>query len=397
MLPNEVIEVVSKLPAQHAVLLKGPTGVGKSHIVKDLCKYLSTKMTDAEKKQYSEYHLIDVRLSQMGEADISGLPNLKEVEKTGVASYALPAWYVKACEVPCVLFFDEQNRATRQVQQGVFQIVLDRQLGNQKGGVGLSLHPLTRVVSAVNVGKEYDVTAMDPALLRRFVSFNIDTDLDQWCKWASKNDHDPMLIEFLKTHPKHFHVDPSEAKEEGATVPCPASWSRLDECLRQAGMNLSKKCGTKLPHLYQIVSGYVGIEAAQHYERFHNETIKVSFQDVLAGKVSKAKSKTLKAVDCIELIEQCFTYLNDPSYDLSDDDKVERETGNMYEFVRNMNDEILQTIFKKAMEISGSHIQDSKSVDSFVLLATLPEDLRARISALFSQVQEAEELANQKK
>src|SRR5437867_2646181 len=79
-----------------------------------------------------------------------------------VTRFNPPEWYMQACERPMVLFLDELNRATNEVMQAAFQIVLDRQLN------GWKLHPLTRVYAAINMGANYTVNEMDPALLDRF-------------------------------------------------------------------------------------------------------------------------------------------------------------------------------------------------------------------------------------
>jgi MoxR-like ATPase len=63
---------------------------------------------------------------------------------------------------------DELNRSLPGVQQSFFQLVLDRELGNDKDGNPYKFHPETRIFAAVNHGSEYDVNEMDPALLRRF-------------------------------------------------------------------------------------------------------------------------------------------------------------------------------------------------------------------------------------
>ena len=55
------VQVISKLPPQIAVLAKGPTGIGKSHIVHQVGDRL-------------DMEVIDRRLSQMTEGDIIGLP-----------------------------------------------------------------------------------------------------------------------------------------------------------------------------------------------------------------------------------------------------------------------------------------------------------------------------------
>ena len=125
--------IAPRLPAEIAVLIQGPTGIGKSYLVKDIAAGL-------------ELPVVDRRLSQMSEGDMVGLPELVE----GTTRFCPPDWYARACREPVVLFMDELNRATPEVIQAAFQIVLDRELN------GHQLHPDTRVFAAVNVGAEME-------------------------------------------------------------------------------------------------------------------------------------------------------------------------------------------------------------------------------------------------
>ena len=174
------VQVISSLPPEIAVLAKGPTGIGKSHIVHQIANNL-------------DLEVIDRRLSQMTEGDIIGLPELVD----GVTRFAPVNWFVEACNNPVVLFFDELNRATIEVQQCAFQIVLDRELNGHK------LHPETRVYAAVNEGSDYQVTDMDPALLRRFYAVELEPTTEDWLKWA--NGRVPSIVwDFINHNRKHL-------------------------------------------------------------------------------------------------------------------------------------------------------------------------------------------------
>ena len=110
--------IAPRLPAAIAVLMQGPTGVGKSHLVYAIGEEL-------------DLTVVDRRLSQMGEGDMVGLPELVD----GTTRFCPPDWYADACANARILFLDELNRATPEVMQAAFQIVLDRELNGHK------LHP----------------------------------------------------------------------------------------------------------------------------------------------------------------------------------------------------------------------------------------------------------------
>ena len=217
--------VAHRLPAEMAILMRGPTGVGKS--------FLGKAIADSEGLPF-----IDVRLSVMSEGDVAGYPDLEGMKKNGIMTMCMPSWFMRAVKEPVVLMLDEMNRALPGVQQSAFQLVLDRELGNDEDGVPYKLHPDTRIIAAVNHGAEYDVNDMDPALLRRFWVCDLEPTVEDWVLWAKDNKIDPVLIDFIQQNQAHFRVDPSQV-EPGTIVPCPATWHDLDTCLKH--MNLTPK------------------------------------------------------------------------------------------------------------------------------------------------------------
>ena len=174
--------LAAQLPPHIAVLMRGPTGVGKSHMAKALSEELSLPF-------------LDVRGSTMDESQVSGIPDFETSKSSGVATFCLPSWYIRACREPVVLMLDELNRSMPQVMQSFFQVVLDRQLGNHVDGAPLTLHPETRVIAAINHGSEYDVNDMDPALLRRFWVVDLAPPVGAWIEWAGNNVIYPVTLD----------------------------------------------------------------------------------------------------------------------------------------------------------------------------------------------------------
>ena len=267
--------IASTLPPHIAVLMQGPTGVGKSFAAKAIANELGLPF-------------IDVRGLTMDESDM-GIPDLEKSKEAGCYTKMLPSWYVRACREPVVLMLDEANRSLPQVMQGFFQIVLDRELGNGPDGEAYRLHPETRVIAAVNVGNEYDVNEMDPALLRRFWVTEIEPTVTNWVEWAKEAGLDNVLIEFVQQNPDHWRVDPSNA-EPGAVLPTPASWHRLSDSLVHMGLAPASMAGSNPGLLYPVARGFVGTEAAIAFQDFvKNYERNISAEDVLSGKVTAAE------------------------------------------------------------------------------------------------------------
>ncbi len=294
--------VAGKLPPHIARLLRGPTGIGKSFVVKQL----------AEEKSKV---FVDVRGSTMSEGDVVGYPDLEGMKKTGVATMCVPGWFARACNEPCVLMLDELNRSLPAVMQAFFQICLDRELGNDADGIPHRLHPETEIYAAVNVGNEYDVTDMDPALLRRFWVCDLEPSHAGWIEWVKANDIDDLLIEFIRQEPAHWRVDPAGA-ESGAVLPTPASWHRLDEALTFCGWNPSKFAGQQTPEgFYAMALGMVGAEAAIAFVNFVKEYEKViTAEDVLEGRVTGEEVKEQQAGTINNVIDKLAEHCKENSW-----------------------------------------------------------------------------------
>ncbi len=280
-----------KLPAEIAVLMRGPTGVGKSHLAKQCAEEIGLPF-------------IDVRGSTMSEGDVGGYPDIEGMKSTGVMTFCMPSWFVRSCREPVVLMLDELNRSLPGVQQSFFQLVLDRELGNDADGNPYKLHPETRVYAAVNHGSEYDVNEMDPALLRRFWVIDLDPTNQDWIDWAIPAGIDPVTVDFIRQHPEHLRVAPGTC-DPGTVLPTPASWHRLDESLRHMGMAPTELAGTGAEGIYALSTGFVGTEASIAYTEFIKRYEKViSAEDVLSGSINKKTITELQASESLGVLDK---------------------------------------------------------------------------------------------
>lgn len=269
---NTCIEL---LPSHIAVLIRGGHGIGKSQIVHTLAK--------VKKKE-----MIDVRASTMQEGDIVGYPDLEKIKETGVSTFALPSWYVRSCKEGVILFFDELNRGLPGVQNSMFQVILDRELGNGPDGKPMRLHPDTQVFAAVNDGPEYSVSEMDPALLSRFWTIDFTPTVDDWLGWAKENGINELIIDFIRNHPNHLRV--TKTVEPGKVTPDQRSWVRFDQTLKHASIDLTECGGNPPSMLYPLSMGFVGVEAGAALTEFvKNYSQIITVSDILDNwkKVSK--------------------------------------------------------------------------------------------------------------
>lgn len=318
--------IIPGLPPHIATLLRGPTGIGKSHISKAIADELSLPF-------------VDVRGSTMDEAKVGGIPDFETSKERGVSTFCLPSWYVRACKEPVVLMLDELNRSMPQVQQAFFQIVLDRELGNDVDGVPMRLHPETRIIAAVNVGSEYDVNDMDPALLRRFWVADLEPTVSGWTEWAIEAGLDSILVEFVQQNPEHWRVDPSSV-EPGTVVPTPASWHRLNETFESMHMLPNDLCGTVTPsHFYSVAMGFVGTEAAISLRDFVvNYERQISAEDVLEGNVTAEDIRELPASASTAVIDKLGNHSKENEW-------TKKQVKNVAAFAKELGGELLIATF----------------------------------------------------
>ena len=124
--------------ARFPVLMRGRHGIGKSQVVYQIAKSL-------------ERPVVERRASQMTEGDLVGLP----VVSGNSTKWNPPDWFKFACDNACVLFFDEVDRATTEVRQGLFELTDSRKLNGHR------LHKDTLIFAAVNGGKDRKSTRLN--------------------------------------------------------------------------------------------------------------------------------------------------------------------------------------------------------------------------------------------
>jgi hypothetical protein len=229
----------------------------------------------------------DVRLSQCEVGDIKGLPDLDREAK--VTRFLKQEWWPRDPDSHGILFFDELNRAAKDVLQAVFEICLDRRLD------GEVLPDGWRVVAAVNSDDDYDVVELDPALHDRWFHIDFDPDVKEWCGWARENDVHPAVVEFINRN-NNLLDPPIGNLEAGRVYPSRRSWVSLSDSI--VHMNLESDEGM----LTQVTKGWVGREIAVMFQKFvTNEFSQLTPADVL-DTFDDSHDRIEAACDDIEVI-----------------------------------------------------------------------------------------------
>lgn len=268
---RDLVAVLKLLPPDMAVLLVGPHGIGKSHIAQQVAKHFGLPY-------------IDRRLAQMTEGDMIGLPLITD----DITRFLPVDWFKKGCNEAVLMSLDEFNRATTEITNGAFQIILDREMNGNK------LHPGTRVMACVNEGAHYAVNEMDPACINRFAVFHLDPDVDDWLFWArGQGEIDDVIVDFIKHHPNELRHKDLDSMEPMTAYPTPRGWAAVNRCLRHAQMEPTAVAGDKnLPNsFYQLAASLVGHSPAIKFTKFVRDYSRIiTAEDVLVHWDKKQKA-----------------------------------------------------------------------------------------------------------
>ena len=256
-----------------SIMLHANHGVGKSSCVKQVAKQLGIEF-------------FDIRLSQCDVGDIKGLP-YRDGE---TMKFAKPEWWPRDSDSKGILFFDELNRASKDVLQAVFEICLDRTLDGDKLPDGW------KIVSAVNSHSDYDVMELDPALQDRWFHIDFSPSAKEWLDWADGKVN-PAIVQFIAQNQNLLDA-PVGNLETGRVYPSRRSWEALSQFIEE--LNLLDESNVGL--LVQSTKGWCGEECAIMFQKFvANEFKLLKAEDVLDN-FKKVKSQIEKSSEDIEVI-----------------------------------------------------------------------------------------------
>ena len=158
------------------MLLEGPTGIGKSELVRRVAERLgiATAVLD---------------LSLLEPPDLVGLP----VIEGGRTTYAVPR--VLPAGGAGILMLEELNRAERYIQQPALQLLSARRLHEYELPEGWVCFAAVNPESA-----DYQVTPLDRALRARFLIVSVRADRAAWLAWAQVNGIHPGVIALAHAH-----------------------------------------------------------------------------------------------------------------------------------------------------------------------------------------------------
>ncbi|MCH9812916.1 MAG: MoxR family ATPase [Epsilonproteobacteria bacterium] len=193
------------------VFIHGSPGIGKSYIVNEI-------------SQHRAWELIDVRLSQLDPVDLRGIPSIVE----GKTVWMPPVFFPKQSDQEGILFLDELNSAPPSVQAAIYQLILDRKLGEYE------LPKNWRIVCAGNRISDRGVVFKLPTpLANRMVHLSVEARFDDFKIFAIKNQLHSFIIGFLGFRPDLLSSEPVSEDDSNPAFATPRTWHFLSNILHQ--------------------------------------------------------------------------------------------------------------------------------------------------------------------
>lgn len=204
---NQQIQELGKNPV--AINVESPAGIGKTSVITQIAQELNMDF-------------VKLNLAQIEEiGDLTGFP-VKEFEvKKGDSSkwvpenllpmyiqsqyvptgdkrmtYAPPSW-IQGRTRPVMLLLDDYSRADNRFMQACMEIIDRQEYISWKLPKGSMI-----LLSSNPDNGDYFVTTMDNAQKTRFVTINLQFDIDCWARYAESTQVDSRCINFLIMHPE---------------------------------------------------------------------------------------------------------------------------------------------------------------------------------------------------
>lgn len=219
-------------------MLWGPTGIGKSAVVRQGLAEISNPGTTWNPKQgmtpsggleiINDCGLVDFRVSLREPIDLLGLPNLNGDVVRWLVPDELPV-IGQEHRFPerGILLLDELTHASPAMQSACFSLVLDRRCGPHR------LLPGWTVMAASNTADENAHSyPMSAPLRNRFAHFRLRCSLEAFKRWGYANQVDSRVIGFLNWNCGYLHQATNDPEQ---SFPTPRSWTNASRLLAILG------------------------------------------------------------------------------------------------------------------------------------------------------------------
>lgn len=233
--PSELLNLLKRVAVVRPVFIWGPPGIGKSALVEQFAKSVGLDC-------------VSLLGSQLAPEDLIGVPQIID----GKSRFCPPTMIARA--EPYVLFLDELNACTPEVQKAFYSLIHDRRIGEYK------MPPGSIVIGAGN--RKQDKALARPiasALVNRLIHVELEVNTSEWLSWGKSNNIHSSVLQYIQMRPDHLLAP--EAQDD-TPFTTPRSWHMLSDALHSWSSELS-------PAMIQVLaSGCLSPQHAGQYAAF---------------------------------------------------------------------------------------------------------------------------------
>jgi MoxR-like ATPase len=208
---KELAEFLLNVAISRPVFIWGPPGIGKSSLVQRFADRVGLPC-------------VSLLGSQLAPEDIIGVPQIVD----GTSVFCPPRSIAR--REPYVLFLDELNACSHEVQKAFYSLIQERRIGEYVLPAG------SVVIGAGNRAQDSAIVKpMSSALINRMVHVHLRVSHRDWLEWAIEAGIHHLVVEYLRVRPDHLWSPPPKHEEPFST---PRSWHMLSDALAAYGEGL---------------------------------------------------------------------------------------------------------------------------------------------------------------
>ena len=202
---KELLNVLLNIAPNRPVYIWGAPGIGKSALVEKFADDVGMSC-------------VSLLGSQLAPEDIIGIPQIQD----GVSAFLPPKMIAR--KDPYVLFLDELNACSQEVQKAFYSLIYERRIGEYHLPEG------SIVIGAGNRASDNAIVrTMSSALLNRMFHVQLKPDVNEWLAWAYEEGLHPYVTDYISQRPDHLFAEPPKTEEPFST---PRSWHMLSDALK---------------------------------------------------------------------------------------------------------------------------------------------------------------------
>jgi hypothetical protein len=263
--------------------------------------------------------------------DFMGLPD--KDKKHGITIYLAPQFLPtkQAIEMELyppkgILVLEEINRVSSDTVSVLYPLLLEKKINGHDiapgWAIGVTMNPDTM---------NYLVNSLDDAMIDRFISIEVNAEIDDYITYSLKNNPNDEVLAYLNACPDMLLIVKKAADSTALSkYPTPRGWTKVQELLNNC--NLEDKL------MKELIAGIVGAQAAVAFYSFR-------------------KNKNLKIPSTTSLLENYPDVRDEITY-----------------LISNKHMDILNYVIKKV--IAGYSLCDNHLISIDMFLSDLPEELQ---------------------